>query len=1043
MSENTLKTVFIFESDEADRRINLARKNVFALNDDINNIGKNNVFGKTIAADFGLAGKSVDSFKNKVAGLGDAPNLKPIGGDLFKKATADVALYEKNRASLSKSSLAEIERGEKALTRIKISEAKAANNAAIGEINKRVNAEKQAQQSSLSGGSLFGSIVGGNLAARAITEISGVALSGGLAVLNYKANLEQTAIGFERLEGSGDLAFKQIERLQKFANTTPLTFAGLLPTAQRFEEIGFKGEKLIPVLTDIGNVVAGGVGKPGESLDVRLERVGLALKQTFDKNRVQTQELNQLAEAGVNGLDILSKGTGKSRAELVKLVEQGQITGDVLLKSLQKVSRAEFGSAMEKQSKTFNGALSTISDSLITVAGKSFDPLFKKISSLSVEIAREVNKGDKDLRQIGATIANSIAKGFGEILSDSIKNELNTATKNVREGKSSGLFSLFNANVNTGGSLYEGTIGKSIPELIGSSYRLSRQEKFDSGFNLGDLQDLKDINFFGKFDAEIKILEEEKQKKTRQLIDAITFRGDDFSPLKQKGQFVQIVSNGISKQAQELSDLTNKFKLSNVDNYFDYKKSRISIESNGDSFKAIRENSQLEQQSLTEKIRLQKQYFDLQARSLSPEDLAGDKGTKLAFEATGTVQKLEYQKEIARLNSRKQLNEEAKKLKDEFRDTFVSLKSNDNPLVKTMSDIETATERAQKRFGAFGDDVVNKIAAIERANLSKAINLQKFENNFGALKFDQDARKLAATPDRQFADFARKLELVNRRVEFVSTTNDLTRKISEADFYANKFNPNNPKSFAEFNRRGGNDDISDAGIQIRSAVSDIRDLKNIGLEGTGPGGKEAVINKILDSIPPRDELLKRLNSPLGGDSQSLLEDQANALRIKKDIERNKFNNFLEDQRTAEFGKVFAREQIGLINGSGLSDKEKAQQRLSVTNALGNDLDPALKRQAIQDSVASANEKRSQDKESLQTIKDLKDLVAGLVKQLTEKGIKTDAPPAQVNLTLNGVDATVSENQLPPAATSADTDAAYSGLSFFDENEIRQTVRGNR
>lgn len=240
---------------------------------------------------------------------------------------------------------------------------------------------------------------GGNVASNLLTAFTSAVTAGGKTLLNYSSNLEQVHIGFERLEGSTTKAAAQIKNLQKFGATTPFTFEGLLPAAQRFEDIGFKGAKLLPVLTDIGNLVAGGVSKPGESLDQRLERVSYAVKNVFDKGRVQAEELNQLAEAGVPALEALSKGLGKSKSETLKLVEQGKVGADVFLQSLQKLSKADFAGAMEKQSKTFSGSWASIQDVVLQTSGTIFEPFFHALRDLTSNTASELQKNEKAVEQ--------------------------------------------------------------------------------------------------------------------------------------------------------------------------------------------------------------------------------------------------------------------------------------------------------------------------------------------------------------------------------------------------------------------------------------------------------------------------------------------------------------------------------------------------------------------------------------------------------------------------------------------------------------------
>lgn len=370
-----------------------------------------------------------------------------------------------------------------------------------------------------------------------------------------------------------------------------------------------------------------------------------------------------------------------------------------------------------------------------------------------------------------------------------------------------------------------------------------------------------------------------------------------------------------------------------------------------------------------------------------------------------------------------QINEQIKRVIDtakdklnDFRSSFSSLSAGGNPLVKLMSDFETATDRAEKQFGSFGKEVVKQIAAIERANLQKAINLQSFQNNLEALNLTQEAERLRATPENQFAPFQRNLETVERKVDSLSKIFQLNRQIDEAGYYANQFNPNNPRSF---NQSRGFDDSS---AKIRNAVSDILGLKSLDIGSTGIFGKEAVADKILDSIPSRDELLTKLRDPrTSGDAQFLLNQQFSALQVKREAERQKLNDFLENQKFLEFGKQFANEKIGLINNSNITDAQKAEQRLAVTNALGNDLDINLRRQKAEDLLATAANKQKETEEAKKVAEDTKTAVQAVLKLLSEKGIKIDGG---IGVTVKNETGGAADVSVDRASDQTDVDALY-------------------
>lgn len=471
------------------------------------------------------------------------------------------------------------------------------------------------------------------------------------------------------------------------------------------------------------------------------------------------------------------------------------------------------------------------------------------------------------------------------------------------------------------------------------------------------------------------------------------------------------------------------------------------------------------QNFIAEEINVQARFFDAQL-SLYSNDAV--KTVEITAQRNETIRKLNTESRIAEINAQKELFQK----KTEFRDALISAKGDfaDNPFVKMFSDIDTAGERAQKRFGLLGKEAVKLAADAERANLQKTINIKDFDNRFAGLKLRQDAARLAATPDTQFADFKRALETVEHKTDALAKIFALDKQISEADFYARTYNPNNPKtfdqsrfSFAERDRfseiagdRRRGETLQDfekrrkeaieIGIKTFDAIKDLEKFKNFSLEGTGVLGSGIIADKILEAIPKREDLLKQLDSPYAQtreNAQFLLSEQGRALTDKREAERKKLENFLEDQKTNEFGKKFAYEQIDLINNDkNLTGEQKAQRRLSVADALGNDLDPRLKRQKIQDYFIAAQAKEDELEKARKIAEDTKDLVDKIVTALTKDGIKIDPkalPKSNVNVKVEDSPTSKSSiSRATPDDTAQGMDlSSYVQLNFMQRPKTKK------
>lgn len=257
--------------------------------------------------------------------------------------------------------------------------------------------------------SFMGGVAGGLTALFGVSAINSIQQAGA-AILEYANKLETTKIAFTTMLGSAEAATAHLKELQAFAVKTPFQFGELIDASQRMQALGFAAEQVVPLLEDIGNAVAAAGGGAQ-----RLDRVVLALSQMQSKGRVATQELNQLAEAGINGFKILGEATGKSRAELVKMVEAGKVSSAVFLDAFQKFSKQNFGGLMEQQAKTFSGAMSNIKDALLQTSAVAFSPLFAKLSETAQRIGELAIKS-KEFRENMEVVGKQLERVFDGVV---------------------------------------------------------------------------------------------------------------------------------------------------------------------------------------------------------------------------------------------------------------------------------------------------------------------------------------------------------------------------------------------------------------------------------------------------------------------------------------------------------------------------------------------------------------------------------------------------------------------------------------------------
>jgi len=206
----------------------------------------------------------------------------------------------------------------------------------------------------------------------------GAAMVGvGKAAIGVAADMEQARIGFATMLGSAERAGAFLKDLQQFAARTPFEFPDLLLASRRLMAMGFAAKDVIPIMTKVGDAVAA-MGGGKETID----RVTLALSQMQAKGKVSAQEMNQLAEAGINAWQMLADKAGVSIAEIQKRAERGAVEGGAAVRTILEAMGERFAGAMQKQSETLLGRWSTVKDQMRVVLnsiGEMLMPLAKRI----------------------------------------------------------------------------------------------------------------------------------------------------------------------------------------------------------------------------------------------------------------------------------------------------------------------------------------------------------------------------------------------------------------------------------------------------------------------------------------------------------------------------------------------------------------------------------------------------------------------------------------------------------------------------------------
>ena len=194
--------------------------------------------------------------------------------------------------------------------------------------------------------------------------------------VEYNALKEQSKVTWTTLLGSQEKAISQLERIEKFAASTPFSKMGVDQMAKYLHNAGYEGDAVFDTLTKIGDM-GSAFGVQEDSL-VELTR---QFSQVQQAGYAYTEDLNILADRGIPIYQAIADQVGVTVAEVKKMASEGKLTADIYNAAIDSMAATTAG-AMEAQSKTFNGMMSTLKDNLTTVAGLITEKLFAALSGL-------------------------------------------------------------------------------------------------------------------------------------------------------------------------------------------------------------------------------------------------------------------------------------------------------------------------------------------------------------------------------------------------------------------------------------------------------------------------------------------------------------------------------------------------------------------------------------------------------------------------------------------------------------------------------------
>ena len=284
----------------------------------------------------------------------------------------------------------------------------------IGKLNFMVSADGTGVQRGLQTATKSIQSFAGSVQAQIAALVGGAGLAGlvGWGV-KLAADAEDAKVSFTAMLKSGTLAKDMLAELKQMAKATPFEFTGLRESAQTLIGMGVAAGDVLPTLNMLGDISAGS-GKD-------LKELSLIYGQVSAAGRLMTQDMNQLATAGIPIIEALKNHFGLMGADAGKALRDMVQNGDVSAEIFKEVMRSMttegglYFNLMEERSKTLSGRFSTLMDSvkeLGTAVGEKLLPAMKGLTEIGIGVIDWLNGLDAGTVQATVQIV-AMTAAFG------------------------------------------------------------------------------------------------------------------------------------------------------------------------------------------------------------------------------------------------------------------------------------------------------------------------------------------------------------------------------------------------------------------------------------------------------------------------------------------------------------------------------------------------------------------------------------------------------------------------------------------------------
>ena len=322
----------------------------------------------------------------------------------------------------------------------------------------------------------------GNLVATALEKVGSAVVDAGKSVIStgvdYNSQMEQYTVAFTNMLGSADEAESALAQIKQDAAKTPFDTAGLVKANQLLISTGVDAKSARNVVMALGDAVKATGGGNDE-----LSRMAQNLQQIKNAGKATSADIKQFAYAGIDVYGILADYTGKSTEDVQKM----KISYDLLTNALLSASEegGRYFGAMETQSQTLDGRISTLKDNATQLAGALTEGLAStegELVNVATGWVQELTDslqtgGVASMVETGGVLAGEAIDSFTDYAVNNMDGVLDTGldiAQNLASGVVQNAPKLLESAVTITGS-FIGGVAEKFPDILASGAELTGQ----------------------------------------------------------------------------------------------------------------------------------------------------------------------------------------------------------------------------------------------------------------------------------------------------------------------------------------------------------------------------------------------------------------------------------------------------------------------------------------------------------------------------------------------------------------------------------------